>query len=66
MRIPPALLSLPVFIVEQLVAELCEIPKRSVYRGVHALKEARAVEVVSERGRCRDRVALKASPVSAA
>lgn len=57
-RILPVLLTLPVFTVEQLTAELREIPERSVYRGVQALEEAGVVEAVTERVRGRAYAAM--------
>lgn len=57
-RILPVLLSLPVFTVEQLAAQLGDVPERSVYRGVQALEEAHVVEAVTERVRGRAYAAM--------
>ncbi|MFZ7087244.1 Fic family protein [Curtobacterium sp. RRHDQ10] len=57
-RILPVLLSLPVFSVEQLAAELGDVPERSVYRGVRVLEEAAVVEAVTERVRGRAYAAM--------
>jgi Fic family protein len=57
-RILPVLLALPVFTVEQLVAELKDVPERSIYRGVQALEEARVIEAVTERVRGRAYAAM--------
>jgi Fic family protein len=52
-RLLPVLLTLPVFTVEQLAAELEDTPERSVYRAVQALEERGIVEAVTERVRGR-------------
>ena len=57
-RILPVLLAFPVFTVEQLVAELKDVPERSIYRGVQALEEARVIEAVTERVRGRAYAAM--------
>ena len=57
-RIVSVLLTVPVFTVEQLVAELADVPERSVYRGVEALEDRGIVEAVTERVRGRAYAAM--------
>ncbi|MDF2510098.1 MAG: Fic family protein, partial [Microbacterium sp.] len=58
-RILPVLLTLPVFTIEQLTAELGDVPERSVYRAVQALAERGIVEAVTERVRGRAYAAME-------
>jgi Fic family protein len=57
-HILPVLLERPVFVVEELVADLRDIPERSVYRGVELLERHHVVEAVTERVRGRAYAAM--------